>query len=253
MAGETIHRPTAAFIDDVLQRLTRVVVGPGGQAVSTVGHLPTLIRRRLPGSLLQRRRPGFPNLVKRLLIKVGRQIDLIDEEVVTAADRIIVGWCFGSSGTTPQAQRRDKSTTGSAQESYCNLQESARCWRIGCETPSLDNRHPIPVFTAAQGTISRLVRPRSLKVNDPPSPPARLCSHATISVPGTLGVILEARSHLEPGRLRRIRELPMPPRSPQVRGMGGTSWFGRDIFENFVSEQSVPGSADPCHNGKLVP
>ncbi len=109
MARQAIHRPIAFFVNDILQRPMARIVRPLDQSVSRIGHLAPLVGRRRLSLRLQRFLPGLPQLVEHLLIEIGRQIGLFQQESITALSRrlALVGSRFlGPSSQCAEHQSR---------------------------------------------------------------------------------------------------------------------------------------------------
>ena len=116
VAGEAAHRPAAVAAHDILH-------GPGGvarvrrQAIPFHRHPPPLLDRRPLRPAPQRLRPERPELVEDLLVEVGRQIGLLEQELaapggIGRGDDRGAAACPGErggrheAGPRPQAARR---------------------------------------------------------------------------------------------------------------------------------------------------
>ena len=83
MTSQAVHRPIAAFINDILHRPVLGIVCSCNQSIPLESQLPPLVVGRFSGSTAQGFLPAFPNLVERLLVKRRWNVGFVEQKIQT--------------------------------------------------------------------------------------------------------------------------------------------------------------------------
>ena len=94
VAGETVHRPVALLVNDVLQRAAGFVIGPFGKPVALKRHPPPFLKRSFRRTIPKIGGPNLPHRIEYLLVEIRWKIGFFREVGVAADGRVgVAGVC----------------------------------------------------------------------------------------------------------------------------------------------------------------